>query len=180
MNKSKASEIISLRLSAELVERLRGEAAKNRLNLNAQAEMILQDHVELNSPAFSVGLFPFPKKLVSSMLKDLDEKQIEALSKEMTQDHFVDLARMTHGADNMESFIKTLEIWARQSGFPIRDMSDGDTRTIIIKHEMGEKWSQFLSHSIRQYLDLFAQGRCNIDTPGEMLVIRIRNSPDLL
>jgi hypothetical protein len=177
MNKSKGSEIVSLRLSVDLVERLRGEATKNRINLNAQAAMILQDHLELNSPAFAVGLFPFPKKIVSSMIKDLDEKQIEELSKQMTQVHFIDLSHMTPGAGNMESFIKTLEIWARQSGFPIRDMSDGDTRTIIIKHDMGEKWSHFLSFSIREYLGHFEQIKLEIEIPGEMLVIKITNPP---
>lgn len=113
------------------------------------------------------------------MLKELDKEKIERLAKQMASNDFVDLAYMTRSNNNSETFIHTLLLWASYSGFPVQDSldgaGDGDAGTIILKHDMGERWSLFLSKSIKHYFDSFNFGRVNFEVPDNLLVIKMRN-----
>ncbi len=177
-NQNSKTEIVTLRLSSALVAQLRQEANGGKLSLNAYVSQILYSHIELHSPAFAAGMFPFPKKLVSSMLRELDKGKIEGLSQQMAHHDFVDLAYMTKSSKKDESFISTLLAWARHSGFPVQDVMDGSTRIIILKHDMGSKWSFFMSRSIKHYFDYFHLDGVNFEIPNDVLVIKIRNPPN--
>lgn len=170
----KKTEVVSFRLPAELVAQLRKEAQGKRISSNAMLSQILYSHFELYSPAFAAGMFPFSKKTMRSMLKRLDDKTIEELSNQMTSSDLVNLAIMTHTALNAESVIDTVLVWARHSGFQITDSVDEGTRIIILKHDMGMRWSLLMCESLKHYLSHFNIQPASIEMRGEMLVINIQ------
>lgn len=172
------TKVVTFRLPIELVEHLEREAKAKKVNMNTHVTQALSSHVELHSPAFAAGMFPFPRGLVRSMLEKLDDKTVGELGRQMAQNDFVDLAYMNNGHNNSESFINTLLVWARHSGFPIQDVitDDGNnTRNIIIKHEMGEKWSLFMSKCLQAYFDQLKVKLVEFEIPNDMLVMKIRN-----
>lgn len=169
------TEVATFRLSRELLDQLRQEAETKKVNMNTHVTQILYSHVEMHSPAFAAGMFPFPRRLVSSMLEKLDDETVGELGRQMAQNDFVNLAYMNKLPNNSESFINTLLVWARHSGFPVQDMVEKDVRTIVIKHEMGAKWSLFMSKCLKAYFDQLKVNMVEFEIPDEMLVTKIRN-----
>jgi hypothetical protein len=172
----KKTEVVSFRLPAELVAQLRKEAQEKRITASALLSQILHSHFELYSPASAVGMFLFPKATVCSMLKRLDNKTIRELSNQTTSSDLVSLAVMAHTALNTESIIDTVLVWSRHSGFQIIDTIDEGTRTIILKHDMGMRWSLFMRESLKHYLSHFNVESADIEMRGELLIIKIRKS----
>lgn len=65
--------------------------------------------------------------------------------------------------------------WATVSGFSVRDTPEGDMGNIVIKHDMGAKWSLFMSRSICHYLGyLKVKGGCRVG--DDRIVITFENS----
>lgn len=167
------TEVASFRLPIDLLVQLRQEARTNKVNLNNLVTQILFSHVDLYSPAFAAGMLPFPKKIVNAMINTLNEKEIEELSKQMASNNLVNLAYMTNNC-NEQLFINTLLAWMRHSGFSIQDLVDGETRTIVIKHDMGDKWSLFMTKSIKQCFDYFRISEVEFESSNEIVVIKLR------
>jgi hypothetical protein len=163
--------VAKFRLPKKLLERLEDDAKVKRINVNTYVLQVLYSHVELHSPAIASGMLPFPKRILGSMMAMLDEQIIDELAREMAQKDFVDLAFMRKNKFTLESFIETLLVWARHSGFPVKDTSEGSSRVVTIKHDMGENWSVFMAKILETCLaDLKIKG-VKFGTPDDMLII---------
>lgn len=171
-DKSK-NAVASFRLPVNVLEKLRHGARIKNLSLNSHVTQILYSHIDVYEPSCAAGMFPFPKKAVSSMLDTMDEKQIVELSKQMAYNDLVHLAYMSPNSHDGNSFINTVLNWARHSGFQVQDMEVDGARTIVIKHDMGEKWSFFLSESLQKYLNYVKISQVRFEIPNNMLVMRL-------
>lgn len=169
--KKETTTTAKFRLPKKLLERLDDDAKAKRVNVNTYVMQILYSHVELHSPAFASGMLPFPKRILASMMAMMDEQIIDELAREMAQKDFVDLAFMRKNKFTLESFIETLLIWARHSGFPVRDTSEGSSRVVTVKHDMGENWSIFMAKILETCLDDLKIKGVKFGTPDDMLII---------
>ena len=116
-------------------------------------------------------MLPFPKRILGSMMAMLDKQIIGELAREMAQKDFVDLAFMRKNKFTLESFIETLLVWARHSGFPVRDTSESMSRVVTLKHDMGENWSIFMAKILETCLDDLNIKGIKFRTPDDMLII---------
>lgn len=158
-------------LPKELVRWLKQEASANQVNVNTCVTQLLSSHQELHSPAFASGMMLFPKRILASMVARLDAQAIDELSREMAQKEFVDLAFMRENKFTLESFIETFLVWARHSGFPVKDTAEGKARVVTIKHDMGSRWSVFMARILEICLDDLKIKGVKFGTPDDMLII---------
>lgn len=167
------SEVASFRFPIELLEKLRKGASIRKISVNSYVTQALYSYVDVYEPSTAAGMFPFPKKLVSSMLNALDDKTIAEMSKQMAYNDLVDLAYLNPNSKSGESFITNVLAWANHSGFAVQDIFEDSQRTLVLKHNMGEKWSLFLSKSLQGYFDHFKVEGVRFEIPNDMLVMRI-------
>ena len=146
----------------------------NKISLNSHVTQALYSYVDIYAPSIAAGMFPFPKKVVSSMLDTLDDKTITELSKQMAYNDLVDLNYLSPKANTKESFVTTVLAWANHSGFPVQDIFEDSQRTIVLKHDMGEKWSLFLSKSLQAYFDRFKIPGVQFKIPNNLVVITMQ------
>ena len=169
--KKEPVEFAKFRLPKTLLRRLEEDAKIRRINMNTYVLQILYSHVELHSPAFATGMFPFPKRILASMISRLDTNAIDELAQEMARKEFVDLAFMKKNKFTLESFIETLIVWARHSGFPVKDTAEDGSRVVTLKHDMGEKWSVFMARTLEVCFDDLKIKGTKFGTPDDMIII---------
>lgn len=70
---------------------------------------------------------------------------------------------------NIDSALDVVETWIKISGYPYTHKTDGSKHTYIIQHEMGKKWSIYLSELYRFLFEAFELKHVDFDVSNNML-----------
>lgn len=176
MNKIEANhlqktEVVTFRLPASTLLFLRNKANQERLSVNALLNRIIQDHMEFE--LIESSTIPIQRNLLSSMLNHLDTADIKQLSG-VSKKHCIDLLYIKNGSSpDLETFLETLLVWVKHSGFTFKEWSEDGKRILAIRHDMGESWSKFTKLSLEAVFSQLTKEKVIIKELENMLLITI-------
>lgn len=147
------TEVTTFRMSAVTVQRLRKEARKRHLSVNALMNEIVNGYFDFHSIAENVGMMPLPKRLIKEMISMLDTTEISKLAKLTVEYDIPDLVYMKKNKFNRETLLECFLCWTNFSSFPYQDTLEGELQLIIIQHNMGLKWSEFIAELLKMSLN---------------------------
>jgi hypothetical protein len=136
---------VTLRFDGDVLEQLRKEANQKRISLNTLASQIFKTHTEFSGAATKAGMIPFPKNLLIRLMNRLSEDEVEQLSQEIAKNEMKDMLLSIVHQYSTDAFIDLIESWIRVCGFPFTHDYSGNTHSFIIQHEMGKRWSIYLT-----------------------------------
>ena len=139
------TEPSTFRLNRKLLEELKSESRQKGTSLNSLVNQIIKAHIDWHARAASAGFIPIRRELIKELFEYLDEKEIDDLARRVVR-HLTSTAMMVIiRKSNGGSAVELLERWIRISGLSYSLETEGDSRTYVIQHDMGRKWSYYLA-----------------------------------
>lgn len=99
------------------------------------------------------GFIPVTKGLVMEFLDKVTEKEVAEIAERVERKEFADIALIFRNEFNMKSFFDIIETRAKVSGYPYRYTVKGRLHSFTIQHDLGPKWSVYLSARYRAALE---------------------------
>jgi hypothetical protein len=153
------SENIAFRLPRDILYKLRQEAKEKEISVNTLITQIVKQHTDWYLTASQAGFISVRKILVIKLLDEIrDDEKIKEIAKEVAKESN-DLLLLLKKQYNIpiESALDIIESWIKESAYPyLHDISgvDQNIHQFVIQHNMGLKWSLYLSEI---YRDLFEE-----------------------
>jgi hypothetical protein len=157
--KAGPSESISFRLPRDILYKLRQEAKQKEVSVDILMTQIAKQHTDWYVNASRIGFVSVRKSLIMKLLDEIgDDEKIKGIAREVAKgsSDFLLLLKKQYNIP-IESALDFIESWIKESGYPyLHDTSgvDQNIHHFVIQHDMGLKWSLYLSEI---YRDLFGE-----------------------
>ena len=158
-NRKGLSESISFRLTRDILYKLRQEAKQKEISVDRLMTQIAKQHTDWYVNASQIGFISVRKSLIIKLLDEIrDDKKIKEIARDVAKGSSDSLLFLLKEQSElpMESALDFIEIWIKEAGYPyIHDISgvDQNIHHFVIHHDMGLKWSLYLSEIFRNLFE---------------------------
>lgn len=146
MASGKKSKPLLLRIPADLLESLRGEAAKDEASVNSFMITVLKKYMSWGRFQERLGFMLLHKSMVLTMLEKLTPEEIEEIGRMQKDQTIKDFLLFASGYD-LESFMQWIELRCKVLGFELLIKREGAGHSnsvfVMIHHNLGENWSLY-------------------------------------
>jgi hypothetical protein len=166
-------QIIEFKTSPEIVRRLKEEAQKKDISVDPLLNEIIEQHFFWHLPSRTAGFIPVRAVFVARLLKEInDEEKIKSIARESAQSLVESLQTVLKDQYKIEATLDLMERWSRTAGFQFKkDISNEDNSTklhqFMIHHQMGRRWSIYLSELFRHIFSQFNLREMHFDTTSD-------------
>lgn len=166
------SESITFRIPIELLESLRIEAQEDNVSLNTLVNQVIIGHEKWHKYSKKAGFITIPKDFQKLLMAKLTNDEIIQITQQKAK-YCKDVVSMLRSNYSVDSFLDVIEMWFKISNFSYRkDMNENKLR-LTVQHNMGEKWSMFLSSLIQINLERLIDEKLIIEMTDETVIIEI-------
>ncbi|AIC14932.1 hypothetical protein [Nitrososphaera viennensis] len=167
------SASITFRFPKSVLEELKEEADHKNISINALLNQIAASHIEWHARATKAGFITVRRVLLKRIFDNLTEEEIDKLAKTSAQE-MKDVCLLMVRKHTQRSALEFMERWVRTSDFGYRHLVEDSLHTYIIQHDMGYKWSYYLSKLFSYVAEEVALFRPEISVGKDMVVLKIR------
>lgn len=160
---------ITFRLDDITMEKLRNEAEQKDISLNLLVSHIFKQHIDWHSNAAKAGFIAVRKQLIVELLKLVPEDRLRIIAEYIAKKESKGFILMLRNQYNITSALDVIETWITIAGYPYRHEKDYSRHSYTIHHEMGRKWSLYLSEQYRFLFEDFGLGRVDFDLNDDTL-----------
>jgi len=136
---------ITFRLPVTLVEELKRESANSRVSLNTLVKQIFDKYILWERHSNKLGLIPSTRPFLAETLKNLSDEQIKHIAYNGSKNALKELVLLARGDLSLHSFVSVFNEWLKASWMAYRYEFDGKKHRYVIHHNLGIKWSLYLS-----------------------------------
>lgn len=187
-NNNTEYQIIEFKTSLEIVRRLKEEAQKKDVSVDALLNEVIEQHFFWHLHSYTAGFIPVRAVFVARLLEEInDEEKIKSIARELAQNLIENLQVVLKDEYNIEATLELMERWSSTAGFQFKkDISNEDNSTklhrFIIHHKMGRRWSIYLSELFGHIFSQFNLEEMHFDTTSDnnTLVFMINTQKSLL
>lgn len=169
----KKSESVTLRLDKDVLDRLKGEANDKQISFNTLSNQIFKQHLDWHAHAAKAGFITVRKGLIVNMLENMSEQEIVEKAEYIAKKESKNFILMLRNEYNIASALEVLETWIKISGYSYRHEIRGSELSYIIQHDMGRKWSLYLSKLFGFIAEDFELPRVDFDLSENALSFRV-------
>jgi predicted DNA-binding ribbon-helix-helix protein len=174
----KKTESITFRLEGEILDSLRQEAKRKDVSVNTLVSQIAKEHTSWHSTAAQAGFISVRKPLLIKLLESQDNEQIKSLARHVAISSNKDFILMLRRKYNIHSALDIIETWIRISGYSythnVRRLNYSNMlHHFIIQHNMGMKWSIYLSELYNNLFEEFGVRNTQFDMTDSTLSFEI-------
>jgi hypothetical protein len=129
-----------------------------------------------------LGFISVRRELIVKLMEKLLEQEISSIVEYIAKTSNKDFIMMLRNQYNIESALDLIETWIRISGYPYRHEVDGDNtnnnnyttvHSYILQHDMGRKWSLYLSELYRHLFEEFGLEKSYFDITDNTLSFKV-------
>lgn len=132
-----------------MIERLRDEAEQKDISLNSLVGHIFKQHIDWHSNAANAGFLTVRRGLIVKLLELVSESELVKIAEFIAKKETKNFVLMLRNEYNITSALDVVETWIRIAGYPYRHDVAYSKHSYTIQHDMGKKWSIFLSEQYR-------------------------------
>jgi predicted DNA-binding ribbon-helix-helix protein len=176
--KRKKTESITFRLESEILDSLRQEAKRKDVSINTLVSQIARQHKSWHSVASQAGFMYVRRPLITKLLEGQNEEQIKSIARHVALSSNKDFILMLRSKYNIYSALDIIETWIRISGYSYshnrRRLNFSDMlHYFILQHNMGIKWSFYLSELYKSLFEEFGVRNAQFDMTESTLTFEI-------
>ena len=145
-------EMISITMPVDKIDQLERESDINQVSLNTRINQIINDHLDWHSKAPQSKISCVPSSLVARAVNQLTEQELSDFAQSIVND-LCNLSLLLRGEFSLSSFLYTFNIWLKNTRTPSRFEQDGQNYKIVIRHDMGYKYSYLIKEIFRRILE---------------------------
>jgi len=178
----------SFKLDPHTLKKLNVEAEKINVSLNSLVNQICKQHVNWHSTAAEAGMGTIFKPMLKHLMEQLDDTEIRKIAKKIAKDEGRDFIMLLSHEYNIHTALKLIETWLGVIKYPYSYEVNGDEHKFYIHHDMGKKYSTYLSSLYENVLEEFKMVKSkfqtsensisftvNIEKPNSPLVVNNNN-----
>lgn len=145
-------EMMIITIPTDKIDQLQQECENKQISLSTKINQIIKDHLDWHSRTYPARMSYVPKSLITQAINQLTEQQLSESAQ-----HLVNNLRemgLLQGEFSISSFLDLLRIWLKIARTPIRfELDDGHNYKIVIRHDMGYKYSYLIKEVFRHVLE---------------------------
>jgi hypothetical protein len=167
---------LALRVKQETTDALEIEGKAMGVSLNAIANIIFEEYLEVHIPAKKAGFVYTPKSMLKELLKELPEENIPLIAKTILPG-LESMIFMSHRPLDSNAMLMTIVSLARHSGYACNDMlvEDG-SRGVTLVHDMGINYSLLMKACLEQAVDHKGESSVRFTISATRLTMNLRDS----
>ncbi|HEX9319288.1 MAG TPA: hypothetical protein VF884_10160 [Nitrososphaeraceae archaeon] len=142
---------------------MRHEAAQKDVSINTLVSQIIKQHGEWHSNASKAGFVSVRKGFLTRLMEKLPEQEVSSISEQIAKKETKDFVLLLRNEYTLESALNVLECWIRICGFPFRHENTETIHSYVIKHEMGNRMSNYLAELYRNIFHEFFLKKVQFD-----------------
>jgi predicted DNA-binding ribbon-helix-helix protein len=176
--KRKKTESITFRLESAILLSLRQEAKRKDVSVNTLVSQIARQHTNWHSSATQAGFMYVRRPLIAKLIDGQNEEQIKSLARHVALSSNKDFILMLRSKYDIYSALDIIETWIRISGYSYshntRRLNYSDMlHYFILQHNMGMKWSLYLSELYKNLFEEFGIRNSQFDMTDSTLTFQI-------
>lgn len=145
-------ENITLRFSKQVLDDLRFEANQRNVSVNAAVQEIVTEHYEWSGKAPKAGMIPVHKSVLAMLMDKVSDEDIAEIARLFAQTKVKDVLLVLRRDYSLAAFLDMFESWLKSRSILFGKELRNDRYSYVIHHDLGNKWSLFLSTLIRSVL----------------------------
>ena len=148
-------EHISFRIDGSCLDKLHVEAKQNNVALNVLVNQIIKQYLEWHLPCIKSGTMPLLKSVVREILNRVDDDVLSSAGVKIATTEFRQMIMMFRNEFTLPAWIQIFEDWMKMSGFQFTHEIENNSHHIIVRHDMGKKFSFFTKELLKNIFDQF-------------------------
>jgi len=149
----KKSAIISVRIDAEIKNKLEVESEMKSLTLNTLIGQIIAKHANWDRFAEDIGFVFLTKPFLRAILSNVPKKEITNIAVTICRGAMKDATIYMYGEITIDTYLKSLDAWLAASHIPFRHIMADGTDRYVVQHELGDVFSDYLITVINAVLN---------------------------
>jgi hypothetical protein len=106
---------------------------------------LLDKYISWQRNSSRMGLIPMTRSFLASSLQNIPDDKIKEIAYNGSKDALIELVLLSEGHLTIDSFISVFSQWLKASWMVHRYDYDGKSHHFVIHHDLGRKWSFYLS-----------------------------------
>ena len=144
---SKVTDRVSLRLNKIVLAKLQKAADESGVSLNAIVSNALKYYADWHSNAVKAGFITVRRATILRLLEKVSDDEIMKIGHYVASSESKDFVLLLRNEYNIDSALDVIETWIKISGYPYNHETKYEKHRYFIQHDMGRKWSLYLSEA---------------------------------
>jgi hypothetical protein len=166
-------ENITFRLDKDILERIGHEAEQKGVSMNSVAQNVFSDYFGWSAYAPKAGMIPLHKTVLSMMVDRLPEKDIIEIADLFGKVKVKNMILVLRNDYNARTFLDMFESWLKSSSVSFTKHINHETEVYTVTHELGSKWSTYLSHMLQVIFDDIGLKEVTIEKTDDIIMFKI-------
>ncbi|MEM2760861.1 MAG: hypothetical protein QXU32_11085 [Nitrososphaerales archaeon] len=174
----KRTRSVSYRIDASVLEELSKEAATNETSVNILVNQVLRKFIEFDRYQLYLGIIPVPKQLLIEMISKYDDREIKFMA-ERTFRILKDAVLFMRKERDFDAYLYVLGRYVKVAGIASDLKIDENRNTLVVQHDMGLKWSEFVKELLTIIIENLTEQRADFELTESSVILRIE-LPDII
>ena len=175
VNKHSRTVLRTIRIEKELDDVLRQDAERNRLSFNSYISKLMTRYSEWDRFNERWGAISIRKEAFKSIIEAIESDKLVDVAKEIGSHIPKEFIVFWFKKINLETYFEYLSLVCHYAKFAECEIGiDGNDYTIILSHDIGQKWSDFLGIWLTEGLKVTLGVLPKIDITKNSVVVRFR------
>jgi hypothetical protein len=166
-------ENITFRLDKDMLDRISLEAEQKGVSMNSVAQNIFSDYYDWSAYAPKAGMIPIHKTVLSMMVDKLPEKDIIEIADLFGKVKVKNMILILRNDYNTRAFLDVFESWLKSSSVSFTKHINHEAEVYTVTHELGTKWSTYLSHMLQVIFDDMGLNDVTIEKTDDIVMFKI-------
>jgi hypothetical protein len=141
-------KLMAITMPTENIDKLQYESTFKHVSFNTRINQVIKNHLDWYSNAPLAKMSCIPKSIVTKAIGQLTEQQLSEFA-QSTVSNLQEMSLLLRGEFSFSSFLDILNTWLRITQTPNRFDETRHEYKIIIRHDMGYKYSFLLKEVFR-------------------------------
>jgi hypothetical protein len=166
-------ENITFRLDKDMLDRISLEAEQKGVSMNSVAQNIISEYYDWSAYAPKAGMIPIHKTVLGMMVDKLPEKDIIEIADLFGKVKAKNMILILRNDYNARAFLDVFESWLKSSSVSFTKNINHDTEVYTVTHELGTKWSTYLSHMLQGVFNDMGLNEVTIEKTDDIVMFKI-------
>jgi hypothetical protein len=166
-------ENITFRLDKDMLDRISLEAEQKGVSMNSVAQNIISDYYDWSAYAPKAGMIPIHKTVLGMMVDKLPEKDIIEIADFFGKVKVKNMILILRNDYNARAFLDVFESWLKSSSVSFMKHINHDAEVYTVTHELGIKWSTYLSHMLQVIFNDIGLNDVTIEKTDDIVMFKI-------
>ena len=166
----------TIRIDQQTEQVIRRLALERDTSVNFLANQAIKTFVEWHTVAQKLGLCCIPRSLLNKLVEQIDENGCQELGRWVAREAVKPFAEYLFDELTAETVIKTLKKFGQYGGrfeFEESETTRSNTRTLLLKHQSGRKWSIYYASLIDAIFNDILHKKVKTDFTEELCIARV-------